>query len=147
MSQSRYNRRFKPKRANGAKGLIFTRVHRCNSCGVQHKSKPVQCYCGSITFTKFDSMAEANRYATLLLLVDRGRISSLKTQVRIPLKTTGPNGLSVIVGHYIADFEYDDHEGKRVIEDVKGLITDLASWKLRHVKAQYGIDVLLTKGN
>ena len=145
MSRRPYaGKKFKPRRANGAKGLIFKRVWRCEKCGLQHEKKPLQCHCGGMAFIKFDSKAEANRYATLLLYVDHGKITDLRRQVRIPLNTKGPDGLAVTIGHLVADFDYNDVDGKRVIEDVKGLITDLASWKIRHVKAQYGIEVLIT---
>ena len=138
-------KKFKPRRANGAKGLIFTPVWRCDTCGSQHKEKPVQCLCGCITFTKFDSKAEAARWATLLLYEKTGRIENLRRQVRIQLNATGPSGLAEKIGVAVIDFEYDQ-DGKRVLEDVKGLITDLAKWKFRHIKTQYGIPVLLTKG-
>lgn len=138
-------KKFKPKRANGAIGLKFNKVYRCDKCGTQHKQKPAQCICGHMAFTFFDSSAEASRYSTLLLFEERNVISNLRRQVRIPLNTRGPDGLMKKIGLYIADFEYEDEDGKRVIEDVKGLITDLADWKIRHVKAEYGITVKLTR--
>jgi len=71
----------------------------------------------------FDSKAEARRYGELKLLERAGLISKLKLQpkyVLIPAYTNG-NGRKIRAMHYIADFEYYDHERKRiVIEDVKG---------------------------
>lgn len=136
---------FKPKRANGAIGLKFNACYRCDKCGSQHRKKVAQCICGNMTFTHFHSEAEASRYSTLLLYQERNVISNLRRQVRIPLHTRGPDGLNKKIGLYIADFEYEDDAGKRVIEDVKGLITDMADWKIRHVKAEYDITVKLTK--
>lgn len=147
MARNPYAKRgFRPKRANGAIGLKFNNVYRCNTCGSLHKEKIAQCLCGSIAFTYFDSEVEANRWGTLLFYESTGHISDLRRQVHITLHTKGPDGLTIKVGKYIADFDYNNDKGIRVIEDVKGLITDLASWKLRHVKAEYGVDVLITKG-
>jgi len=147
MARNFKGKSFKPKRANGSLGLEFKQINRCDTCGTQYlkKSTPAQCLCGSIAFTHFDSKAEGKRWSTLSFYQEKGIISDLRRQVRIPLNTKGPDGLSVTIGHYIADFDYNDGKGVRVIEDVKGLITDLADWKIRHVKAQYGIDVKLTQ--
>lgn len=71
----------------------------------------------------FDSKLEARRYQELKLLERSGLISKLKLQPRyelVPSYTNG-NGRKVRAMHYIADFEYYDHEKKRtIIEDVKG---------------------------
>lgn len=72
-----------------------------------------------------------------------GLIENLRRQVTIPLHAAGKRGLPVEVGKYIADFTYD-RDGEYIIEDFKGAITDLASWKLRHVFAEYGVRVKLT---
>lgn len=126
--------------------LIHKRCYRCE-CGMTYTKKPAQCKakgCGRMDFTHFHSLGEAGRYASLLALERMGKISDLRCQIRIPLHTTNPDGLKEKIGDYIADFEYI-RDGKRVLEDFKGLMLDLAAWKLRHVKAEYGIDVKLTK--
>lgn len=48
------------------------------------------------------------------------------------------------VGVYVADFVYI-RDGRKIIEDYKGAITDLAAWKVRHMAAQ-GQPVKLTGG-
>jgi len=142
-------KKYRPHRTT-VKNLKFTRAYRCDglNCGVIYKSKaPAQCACGSISFEHFHSYGEACRYATLLLLQSRGKISNLRKQVRFPLYTVGPEGLQTKVCDYIADFEYDDDKGKRVVEEFKGGMTDVASLKMKWFKAQYGFEPLYTKGN
>lgn len=90
---------------------------------------------------KFDSKAEARRYRELLLLEQAGQIMSLHVHPRFALGTCGH-----ALGHYEADFSYVDvkSEGSLVVEDVKSKPTRTAlyRWKIRHLKAQYGIDVV-----
>lgn len=71
----------------------------------------------------FDSMKEARRYQELLLLQRAGKIQSLSRQVKYELipKQEGERACS-----YIADFVYHDVEtGETVVEDVKGVRTDV----------------------
>lgn len=85
----------------------------------------------------FDSKREARRWQELLLLAHAGEISALKRQVRYELKVDGGQP----VGHYVADFEYQDKAGALVVEDAKGHRTQLYIWKRRHMAAQYGIEI------
>lgn len=116
----------------------------CRGCGLMHETKPVQCKaCGRLDFVKWDSKAELRRFGELNLLRLAGKISRLETQVRFPLLAFN-DGKPVKVGEYVADFVYQ-RDGARVIEDAKGdAITDLASWKVRHMAAQ-GTPVNLVK--
>jgi hypothetical protein len=120
------------KASGAAVGKIAIKVYVCRGCGLQHKAdKPVQCMdCGRMDFEKFDSIGETNRYAELLLRVHAGMISNLETQVRFPLMAHRADGVGVKVGEYWADFTYT-RDGKQVIEDFKGAITDVAQLKLR----------------
>lgn len=116
------------------------RVWSCRGCGIVHDVKPAQCMCGRLDFISWDSAGEQKRYAELRLLEMAGEISDLRTQVRFPLEapcaTDSPFKEQIaLVGHYVADFVYVE-AGKTIIEDFKGGITDLASWKLRHMEAQ-----------
>lgn len=82
---------------------------------------------------RFDSKKEARRYNELRLLERAGAIRDLQTQVKyilIPAQrepgTVGTRG-GIKPGRvierevaYIADFVYQDTDGKTVVEDVKG---------------------------
>lgn len=121
----------------------------CEQCGLWGgSSKPAQCRsCGAMAFLRFDSKAEAERWATLRLLAAQGHIKDLERQRRYALDAHSIFGPAVRVGHYVADFAYFDlDDGKHVVEDLKGnAITDLSSWKIRHFEAQYGFPVKLVK--
>ena len=156
MARRRYTpQKKKPYRAN-ASTLKFNPCWRCAGCGAVYTKedslivfkakKPTQCKCGSITFDYFHSTGEAKRYATLLLFESTGKISSLRTQVRFPLYTIGPSGLKTKVCDYIADFEYDDHDGRRVVEEFKGGMTDVAALKLKWFERQYGFAPKISQG-
>lgn len=85
----------------------------------------------------FDSKKEARRYADLLLMQSARAISGLIIHPRFPLNVSG-----VHIGDYIADFQYYER-GQRIVEDVKSppTRTALYRWKIKHLKAQYGIEV------
>jgi len=75
---------------------------------------------------KFDSMKEARRYGELRLLEKTGMITRLVLQPRFQIQIGGvfvkyPSGR---IMQYVADFEYMEN-GKKVIEDVKGMKTDV----------------------
>ena len=138
-------KKYKPHKSSVSK-LIYTAVYRCDGCGAQYRKKPGQCAdknCGGMAFTHFHSITEANRWSLLLILQAQGRISNLRRQVRIPLHAAGINGKTKVCT-YVLDFRYD-RDAEDVWEDTKGGMTDVASLKLKWVKAEYGVDVLLTK--
>ena len=92
---------------------------------------------------KFDSKAEARRWQELRLLERAGKIDALERQVRFPLNA---DVTGIQVGQFVADFDYWDLEkNERVTEDVKGLVTELARWKLKHFRAQYGREVQIVR--
>lgn len=120
------------------------RIYSCRGCGQWHpETKPTQCGCGRMDFDHFDSTAEAKRYFELRMLENRGLISDLEKQKRFQLLVKDNKR----IGYYVADFHYYDKGAKKqVTEDVKGnAITELAIWKLKHFKAQYGYEVTLIK--
>lgn len=90
---------------------------------------------------KFDSKKEAARYGVLKLLLAAGEISDL--QMQVPFSLNAPSGERI--GFYEADFVYLE-KGKpcRTVEDSKGVRTPMYRWKRRHLKAQYGIEILET---
>ncbi len=78
----------------------------------------------------FDSKAEATRYAELKLMEKAGEISHLEIHPRFvlfPVAKIGKKALPKI--QYTADFAYIQN-GKRVVEDVKGMITRDAALRM-----------------
>ena len=89
----------------------------------------------------FDSLKEAMHYTELVLRQKRGEIKNLQTQVKFELipKLGKERACS-----YIADFVYEDKDGHKIVEDVKGskrMITDVFKIKKKLMKKVYDIDV------
>lgn len=71
----------------------------------------------------FDSVLEAKRYKQLKLLEDAGAIKNLQLQPKFRLMDSYEyDGKTIRAIDYIADFMYEE-DGKRVVEDVKGIRT------------------------
>lgn len=88
---------------------------------------------------RFDSKAEARRYAELKMYQTGGVISNLQRQVRFQLTVN-----NVKCGVYIADFCYTDTAGSFVVEDVKGgkaTQTPLYRLKKKLMFAIYGYEI------
>lgn len=83
----------------------------------------------------FDSKKEAMRYLDLREQQRAGLIRELVCQLQIPLMVNGKS-----VGLYVADFVYNRANGEQVIEDVKGMRTDVYKLK-RKILAANGITV------
>lgn len=78
----------------------------------------------------FDSIQESRRYKELKLLLRAGEISDLELQPRFLLQESfKKNGKTYRKIEYIADFKYIVN-GKTIVEDVKGIQTDV--FKLKH---------------
>ena len=91
---------------------------------------------------KFDSMKEAKRYQQLKLLERAKVIDDLKLQVPFIIIEKSRYGRAI---KYIADFTYfDNDKGMRVVEDVKGMKTDVYKLKKRLMAERYGIEILET---
>jgi hypothetical protein len=90
----------------------------------------------------FDSKREAARWRELLFEQKAGLITDLKRQVAFDLTAIAcnPAGAQTLgfkkVGEYRADFVYD-RDGTTVIEDSKGVKTDIYRWKKRHFEIEY----------
>jgi len=85
----------------------------------------------------FDSKREAERYCELKILLWAGLISELELQptfVLVPSFTK--NGIHYRDIKYIADFRYIEN-GKTIIEDVKGLKTDVYKIKRKLFEREY----------
>ena len=83
----------------------------------------------------YDSKKEARRAAELNLMLKSGEIVTLARQVRFRL----------IKGiEYVADFVYTTKDGEQIIEDVKGMKTDVYKLKKKLMKELRGIEILET---
>lgn len=87
----------------------------------------------------FDSKGEMNRYVALKIKQQAGVVQGLRHQVPFKLSINGQ-----LICTYIADFVYTE-EGKIVVEDFKGVLTDVFKLKQKLMKAIYGIEILLTR--
>jgi hypothetical protein len=97
----------------------------------------------------FDSKAEVARWCELGLLERAGKISGLSRQVPFELapkvKLEGAWRTSPAL-RYFADFVYFDlEEGKTIIEDVKGTMTDAFKIKRHLMATVHGIQIRITK--
>lgn len=97
----------------------------------------------------FDSNREAQRWLVLQNRLAMGEISDLRRQVTFEL-TTMPRDPQdailrgfIVVSKYVADFVYVE-KGKTVVEDAKGMKTDVYRLKKRHFEAEYGIAITET---
>ena len=74
----------------------------------------------------FDSKKEAKRYCELKLLLKAKKIKNLTLQPAFRLQPKfKKNGATIREIKYVADFMYTDENGKIVVEDVKGMKTDV----------------------
>lgn len=88
----------------------------------------------------FDSKREYNRWCELRLLERSGIICNLQRQVKFrlidsqktPERTERPCD-------YIADFVYYENDGSRVVEDCKGMRTDVYKIKRKLMLEKYNI--------
>ena len=91
----------------------------------------------------FDSKKEMQRYLQLKMLVRIGEITQLEPHPKYLLHCN-----NVKVCSYTADFFYYDNKNSEfVVEDVKSPATKklpLFRLKAKMMKAEYGIDILIT---
>ena len=95
---------------------------------------------GAVRTDGFASKREAYRYRELRLLERSGIITDLECQVVFELHAPAATGTLARVGRYIADFTYIEN-GRKVVEDAKGVRTPLYQWKRRHFEIQYGMPI------
>lgn len=91
----------------------------------------------------FDSKREAHRFILLRGAAVREEITDLRRQVSFDLTTIErdhPDRGFQSVGKYIADFTYYE-KGVFVVEDSKGMKTDIYKWKKRHFEIEYGFKI------
>lgn len=94
----------------------------------------------------FDSIAESKRYKELALLEQEGQIKGLKLQPKFLLQEGfKKNGKTYRKIEYIADFMYIEN-GKVIIEDVKGMETDVFKLKRKLFEYKYpGFELKIVK--
>lgn len=86
----------------------------------------------------FDSVKEASRYQELKLMVRAGVIRHLELQPRFMLQEAFQcDGNSYRKIEYVGDFAYVEN-GRKVVEDVKGMETDVYKIKKKLFLYQYG---------
>lgn len=87
----------------------------------------------------FDSKREAERYCELKLFVRAGEIRNLELQPRFLLQDEffDKNEVKHKKIEYVADFLYIDKAGRNVVEDVKGVLTDVYKIKKKMFLKKY----------
>ena len=89
----------------------------------------------------FDSSKEAYRYLVLKGMEENGSIENLRRQVRYELVPAfDVDGKHYRPVYYVADFVYVE-DGKTVVEDVKGVRTDVYKLKSKLFARRYGMVV------
>lgn len=92
----------------------------------------------------FASKHEAQRFAELKLLERAGEISDLQLQRVFTLIGAQRDKDGKVIERpckYIADFAYKDQSGKLIVEDAKGLRTDVYRIKKKLMLSIYGIRI------
>ena len=91
----------------------------------------------------FDSKKEAKRYAELKLLERGGAIKDLRRQVRYELiPAFDCCGKHYRPTSYVADFVYTVcRTGEEVVEDVKGVRTDVYRLKAKMFAHKFGVSI------
>lgn len=87
----------------------------------------------------FDSQKECRRYMELIKLEELGYIEGLELQPKFLLQEGyRKNGKKIRAIYYIADFKYYDCEKcETIIEDVKGIKTDVYKLKKKLFEYKY----------
>lgn len=89
----------------------------------------------------FDSKREADRYLVLKSMEEDGDIEDLRRQVRYELVPAfDVDGKHYRPVYYVADFVYAAG-GKEVVEDVKGMRTDVYRLKSKLFARRYGVSI------
>ena len=89
----------------------------------------------------FDSRKEAGRYLTLKAMEEKGLIENLRRQVRYELVPAfDVDGRHYRPVFYVADFVYVE-EAQTVVEDVKGMKTDVYRLKRKLFARRYGMNI------
>ena len=86
----------------------------------------------------FDSKAEMHRYFGLLAMEKNGTITELELQPEFILQESYVrDGKKIQALTYRADFAYRDFQGRKIIEDVKGMKTEVYKIKKKILLYKY----------
>ena len=89
----------------------------------------------------FDSKKECERYKVLKQWQQKGLIKNLVLQPKFLIaESVQLDGKKQRARYYIADFMYQDQDNNQVVEDVKGMKTDIYKLKRHLVKEKHGIE-------
>lgn len=90
----------------------------------------------------FDSKKEYNRWCDLCLMQKAGIITDLQRQVKFELIPAQKEGKKTIerAAYYVADFVYNK-DGRRVVEDTKGVKTRDYILKRKIMLWRYGVKI------
>jgi hypothetical protein len=111
----------------------------------KYRNQPI-----SVNGERFDSLAEARRWAELQILLKAGEISELRRQVAFELVPSQRDrqGKAVRPVRYVADFVYRaklEGGGPLIVEDTKGVRTPEFAIKAKLMLWRHGITVLETR--
>lgn len=92
---------------------------------------------------RFDSRHEANRWVELRYMERAGLIRDLKRQEPFELIPAQKKDGKVVerAVRYVADFTYRDGKGAFIVEDAKGVRTDVYKIKKKLMLWVYGIEI------
>ncbi len=100
-------------------------------------NRPLRCRANHM----HQSTLEARRCDELGLMEKAGLIRDLEQQVRFRLDVNGRH-----ICDYICDWKYFDNErGCEIVEDAKGLMTEVCRMKLKLMAAIHGVNVELVR--
>ena len=91
----------------------------------------------------FDSILEARRYIILKARLEAGTISDLRLQPHYTIMEgyKDLSGTYIRPVQYIADFSYIE-DGKRIVEDTKGVRTEAYAIKRKLVRDRFGVEIV-----
>lgn len=120
------------KRYGGFESMAEAKSHQADKPRAKYRNKKT-----TVGDRVFDSKLEAGRFVSLKRLQESNLISGLQCQVPFSLEVNG-----ILVCKYVADFVYSDIDGRRVVEDAKGVRTRDYILKKKLMKAVHGIDIV-----
>lgn len=92
----------------------------------------------------FDSILEARRYIILKARLEAGTISDLRLQPHYTIMEgyKDLSGTYIRPVQYIADFSYINEDGKRIVEDTKGVRTEAYAIKRKLIRDRFGVEIV-----